>query len=267
MHFFHEKLAVEIGINDAVFLQNIYYLCKNNLLKEKIDKNLNISITMSRTNILEYQKYFSTSTIRNITKRLIKFNLIEVDQINKSVSNSLSYSLTPKGWSVMFFLEKPGERRKIEATVSTFDKEELFKFVKQVLKKTENVSCLPDLLSTSWDDMPKLTDIIIEYRNLIESDRNIEIMDLKNSKDFKKHFYEIENMISQNIILKNRIEKTFEDVKNYINRIIVPAIKKFGILKVLKVVKETVSGFLPTYSPVFNFYANLERLIIHENNY
>lgn len=267
MHFFHEKLAIEIGISDAIFLQNIYYLCKNNLLKEKIDKNLNISITMSRTNILEYQKYFSTSTIRNITKRLIKSNLIEVDQIHKSVSNSLSYSITPKGWAIMFFLEKSGERRKIESAISNFDREDLLKFVEQLLKISRNVSDISDLLSNSGEELPKLADIIIEYRNLIEDNKKIEKKESKNSEDLKKHFYEIENMISQNLVLKKRIEKTFENVKTYVSKIIAPAIEKFGILKVIEVVKETVSDFLPSYSPVFNFYANLERLIIHENNY
>ena len=260
MHFFHEKLAVEIGISDAVFLQNIYYLCKNNLLKEKIDKNLNISITMSRSNILEYQEYFSYATIRSITKKLINLNLIEVDQIHKSVSNSLSYSLTPKGWSIMFFLEKPGERKKIETASAKFNNPHLSIFTKEVLKMTKDVLDLTDLLSNSGEDLLKLADIIIEYRNLIERDRKIEKMESENTENFQQYFSEIEESISQNLVLKKRIEKTFEDVKNYMSAIIIPAIKKFGILKVVEAIKKTVSEFLPSYSPVSDFYANIYRL-------
>lgn len=262
MHFFHEKLATKIGINEAIFLQNIYYLCKNNLLKEKIDKNHNISITMSRTNILEYQEYFSYTTIRSITKKLIALNLIKVDQIHKSVSNSLSYSLTPKGWSVMFFLEKLGERKKIETASAKFNNTHLAIFTKDLLKRSEDVLNLTDLLSNSGEDLSKLADIIIEYRNLIERDRNIEKMSAENIENFQQYFSEIEESISQNLILKKRIEKTFEDVKNYMSEIIIPAIEKYGILKVVEAIKKTVSEFLPSYSPVFDFYANIYRLNI-----
>lgn len=260
MHFFHEKLAAKIGINESIFLQNIYYLCKNNLLKEKIDKNLNISITMSRSNILEYQEYFSYATIRSITKKLINLNLIEVDQIHKSVSNSLSYSLTPKGWSIMFFLEKPGERKKIETASAKFNNTHLSIFIKELLKTAKDVLNLTDLLSNSGEDLLKLADIIIEYRNLIERDRNIEKMESENIEKFQQYFSEIEESISQNLVLKKRIEKTFEDVKNYMSEIIIPAIKKYGILKVVEAIKKTVSEFLPSYSPVFDFYANIYRL-------
>ena len=262
MHFFHEKLATEIGVNEAIFLQNIYYLCKNNLLKEKIDTNLNISITMSRANILEYQKYFSYATIRTITKNLINLNLIEVNQLYKSTTNSLSYSLTTKGWTIMFSLEKIGERKKIELASTNFEFIPLLKFTEQLLKKAKGMFNLTDLLSNSQEDLLKLTDIIIEYRNLIENSKTIEIIDFKNSDKFQAYFYEIEDIISQNLILKKRIEKTFEDIKSYMDKIIIPAIEKFGLLKVLEVVKKTVSNFLPTHSPVFNFYANLDELTI-----
>lgn len=260
MHFFHEKLAAKIGVSEAIFLQNIYYLCKTNLLKEKLDKNLNISVTMSRANILEYQEYFSYTTIRNITKKLINLNLIEINQIYKSKTNSLSYSLTPKGWSIMFFLEKPGERKKIETTSAKLNNTHLSIFTKELLKTTKEVLDLTDLLSNSGEDLSKLTDIIIEYRNLIERDRNIEKMESQNIENYQQYFSEIEESISKNLILKKRIEKTFEDVKNYMSAIIVPAIEKFGILKVVEAIKKTVSEFLPSYSPVFYFYANIHTL-------
>lgn len=260
MHFFHEKLAAKIGINEAIFLQNIYYLCKTNLLKEKIDINLNISITMSRSNILEYQEYFSYATIRNITKKLIDLNLIEIDQIYKSVTNSLSYSLTLKGWAIIFSLEKKEERKKIEIASANFESTPLLKFTEQLLKTTKDVSDITDLLSNSWGDLLKLTDIIIEYRNLIEYNRNIEKIDFKDSENFQKYFYEIEDIISKNLVIKKRIEKTFEDIKSYMNKIIVPAMEKFGVVKVVEAIKKTVLEFLPSCSPVFSFYANIDKL-------
>lgn len=267
MHFFHEKLAIEIGINEAIFLQNLYYLCKKNLLKEKIDKNFNISVTMSRASILEYQEYFSYTTIRRITKNLINFNLIEVNQLHKSVTNSLSYSLTPKAWMIMFALEKTGERKKIDSASAKFNNVFLLNFTEQLLKKSKGVLNITDLLSNPQEDLLRLADIIIEYRNLIEHNITIEERESNDIENFQKYFYEIEENISQNLILKKRIEKTFENINNYMIHIIVPAIKKFGILKVIEAVKNTVSEFLPTHSPVFYFYANLEKLTIQQNNY
>ena len=82
-------------------------------------------------------------------------------------------------------------------------------------------------------------------------------MESENTENFQQYFSEIEESISQNLVLKKRIEKTFEDVKNYMSAIIIPAIKKFGILKVVEAIKKTVSEFLPSYSPVSNFYANI----------
>lgn len=242
MHFFHEKLATQIGINESIFLQNIYYLCKNNLLKEKIDINLNISVTMSRANILECQEYFSYATIRNITKKLLQLNLIEIDQIHKSVTNSL----TTKGWLIMFFLEKNSERKKIESASAKFEYIPLLKFTEQLLKETKGVL--------------NLTDIIIEYRNLIESNRNIENMAPINLEDSQIYLSEIEDILSKNLVLKNRIEKTFKSIQNYMDKIILPAITKFGGLKVIQAIKKTISEFLPSSSPVFNFYENVEKI-------
>lgn len=162
----------------------------------------------------------------------------------------------------MFFLEKPGERRKIETVSAKFNNTHLSIFTKELLKIAKDVLDLIDLLSNSGEDLLKLADIIIEYRNLIERDRNIEKMSAENIENFQQYFSEIEESISQNLILKKRIEKTFEDVKNYMSEIIIPAIEKFGILKVVEAVKKTVSEFLPSYSPVFDFYANIYRLNI-----
>lgn len=95
---------------------------------------------MSRSNILEYQEYFSYATIRGITEKLINLDLIEVNQIYKSVGNSLSYSLTPKGWSIIFLLEKSGERKKIETASAKFSNTHLSLFTKEVFNLTEDLS-------------------------------------------------------------------------------------------------------------------------------
>ncbi|UPO99035.1 hypothetical protein MKD34_13980 (plasmid) [Cetobacterium somerae] len=162
----------------------------------------------------------------------------------------------------MFFLEKLGERKKIETASDKFNNTHLSIFTKGLLKTAKDVLNLTDLLSNSGEDLSKLADIIIEYRNLIERDRNIEKMSAENIENFQQYFSEIEDSISQNLILKKRIEKTFEDVKNYMSEIIIPAIEKYGILKVVEAIKKTVSEFLPSYSPVFYFYANIYRLNI-----
>ncbi|MGL5595557.1 hypothetical protein [Cetobacterium sp.] len=162
----------------------------------------------------------------------------------------------------MFFLEKLGERKKIETASAKFNNIHLSIFTKDLLKRSEDVLNLTDLLSNSGEDLSKLANIIIEYRNLIERDRNIEKMSAENIENFQQYFSEIEESISQNLVLKKRIEKTFEDVKNYMSAIIVPAIEKYGILKVVEAIKKTISEFLPSYSPVSDFYANIYRLNI-----
>lgn len=158
------------------------------------------------------------------------------------------------------FFRKTRREKKIEIASSKLNNTHLSIFTKELLKTTKEVLDLTDLLSNSGEDLSKLTDIIIEYRNLIERDRNIEKMESQNIKNYQQYFSEIEESISQNSVLKKRIEKTFEDVKNYMSTIIVPAIEKFGILKVVEAIKKTVSEFLPSYSPVFYFYANIDEL-------
>ncbi|WP_432205642.1 hypothetical protein ACQ9ZF_12515 (plasmid) [Cetobacterium somerae] len=258
MHFFHENLAAEIGLHEAIFLQNIYYLCKQSLLKEKIKENSKISITMSRGKILEYQKYFCYTRIRRTTQKLVKLNLMEITQDNLN-TNSLSYALTLKGWITMFFLEKKSELKKIATVSAQFSNTHLSDFTNHLLIWTKDVSNLTDVLFKMTGVVFKRTDIYIENRNLIEINRKIEKMADENSENFLD---EIDSIILENSILKKRIEKSFENTKNYKNKIIVPAIEKYGISKVVKALKNTSEQFLPHSSPVGNFYSNLSELNI-----
>ncbi|MDX8337478.1 hypothetical protein [Candidatus Cetobacterium colombiensis] len=256
MHFFHDDLAKKIGVDEAIFLQNLYYLCKQNLLKEKIEENSKISITMSRTKILEYQGYFSYAAVRRISQRLIELNLLETTQDK----TSLSYSLTLNGWITMLFLDKESELKKIATASAKFSNTHLSNFINHLLILANDVSNLTEVLLKSTEVVSKSADIIyIENRNLIEQNRKIEKMDSENLKNFLD---EIHTIILENCILKKRIEKSFENIKNYQTQIIIPAIEKYGSLNVLKALKNTSEQFLPHSSPVGNFYSNLSELNI-----
>ena len=106
MHYFHEDLAKEIGINEAIFLQNVYYLSKKKLVKETINNTLDVWIIMSGTTIKKYQGYFTASQIKTFTKNLIESDLLKKEQRCLHGNNSLSYTLTDRGWIVMLYLEK-----------------------------------------------------------------------------------------------------------------------------------------------------------------
>ncbi|MDX8337456.1 hypothetical protein [Candidatus Cetobacterium colombiensis] len=258
IHFFHKNLAIEIGVDEAIFLQNIYYLCKSNLLNEKLDTNSKISATLSRKKILEYQSYFSYTAVRRITQKLINLNLMEVTQDSVS-TNSLSYVLTLKGWITMLFLEKNSELKKIEMASAKFSNTHLSYFINQLLISAKDVSNLADVLLKSTEVVSKSADIYINNINLIERNIKIEKIADENSENILD---EIDSIILKNSILKKRIEKSFENTKNYKNKIIVPAIEKYGISKVIKALRNTSEQFLPHSSPVGNFYLNLNKLII-----
>ncbi|MGL5191389.1 MAG: hypothetical protein ACRC7S_17240 [Cetobacterium sp.] len=269
MHFFNEKLAGQFGVYESLFLQNLYYILKQRLLSEKVDENLNPSITMSRTKILEHQEYFSDARIRRVRKNLLDLNIIETCQKHKRVSNSLTYSLTLKGWILMIALEKKSERKNIYKSLVNLTDPLLSKFIELLLIKAEVFAKLTEvrLISTELD--AKLADIIIEYRNLIEKDRKIEKTAIDKKIVFENEFSEtinpnfenkIEEIISGNSIFKKRVEKTFLDSQKFNEDVLLPMITKYGYLKVLKALKKTVEEFLPSNSPVANFYTNLTEL-------
>ncbi|MGL5935761.1 MAG: hypothetical protein ACRCZI_09070 [Cetobacterium sp.] len=265
-HFFNENLASTIGISESIFLQNLYFLLKGRLLAEKADQDLVISITMSRTKIREFQKYFTDATIRRITKNLLNLNIIETVQKNKRVSNSLTYSFTLKGWLLMMALEKRCDREVFKKSIVNFDNTLLLECTQHLLKTAEHLSKSTDVLSISTELDAKLTDIIIEYRNLIERNRNIEKIKgpLKNEAAFSAaHFYEenkISEIISENSIFKKKVEKSFNNHENFCDKVIFPAVEKYGSSKVLEALKKTAEGFLGINSPVAIFFMNLTEL-------
>ncbi|MCQ9627988.1 hypothetical protein HS141_13730 [Cetobacterium somerae] len=263
MHFFHEKLAAKIGLYESIFLQNIYYLAKVNLVKKRNENTLDIWICLSSSTIEKYQPYFTRSKIRTLTKNLIEMDLLKKCKRNSNGDNTFSYALTDRGWMLMLSLESKPNLKKFQSSLVQFDQHQWLNIINLWLNAAKPWLNSPDPWLILTKPMQDLANIIIEYRN-IENNRNIEKMDSENfekkADDYEDYFFEIENMISQNYILKKRIEKTFEDVNNYINLIINPAVRKFGALNVVEAFKKTVSDFLPSYSPVFFLYKNLDKL-------
>ncbi|MGL5744549.1 MAG: hypothetical protein ACRCXX_05300 [Cetobacterium sp.] len=267
MHFFNANLASTFGIEESIFLQNLYFLLKGRLLAENVDSNLIVSITMSRTRIREFQEYFSYAVIRRITKNLLDLNIIETVQKNKRVSNSLTYSFTLKGWILMMALEKKCDRKIFNKSIVNFNNTLLSECTEHLLKIAEDLSKLTDVLLISTELDAKLADIIIEYRNLIEKNRTIE--KIKGSVDSEVSFFDslnfdiqnqVEEIISENSIFKKRVEKSFSTAKNFYNKVVLPTIEKYGYSKVLEALKKCVEEFLPSNSPVANFYTNLTKL-------
>lgn len=254
MHFFHEKLAAKIGINEAIFLQNIYYLCKNSLLKDKPEKFLDIWISLSSSTIEKYQPYFTRSITRTLTKNLIEMNLLKKCQRNSKGDKTLSYSLTDRGWILMLSLENKANLTKFKTSLGEFDQPYWLNIINLWLNTislwSNSLEPWPILIKSEED----LANIIIEYRN-IENNRIIEKKD-NNKIDFEQ----INQLISENLVFKKSIEKNFMSIRNYFNTIIFPAMQKFGDLKVLKALKKTISESFGVFSPVFTLYANIDEL-------
>lgn len=269
-HFFNEKLASSFGLDESIFLQNLYFLLKARLLAEKVDENLVVSITMSRTRIREFQRYFTDANIRRITKNLLSLNIIETTQKNKRVSNSLTYSFTLKGWLLMMALEKRCDREIFKKSIVNFDNTLLLKCTEHLLKTAEHLSELTDVLLISTELDAKLTDIIIEYRNLIERNRKIEKIKgpQKNEAALSEKFsaldfYEknkISEIISTNSIFKRKVEKSFSNYENFCDKVIFPSVEKYGPSEVVEALKKTVGEFSNANSPVANFFMNLMEL-------
>lgn len=68
MHYFHEDLAKEIGINEAIFLQNVYYLSKKKLVKETINNTLDVWIIMSGTTIKNIKDILLHHRLKHLLK-------------------------------------------------------------------------------------------------------------------------------------------------------------------------------------------------------
>lgn len=266
MHFFNENLALKIGINESIFLQNIYYLSK----KRKIfDKNIDneLWLKMSSTKIQEFQPYFSRAEIRTLIKNLIKHDLLIKNQNNKKVTNTSSYALTYRGWILMLSLEKKIELKKIKENLVNLDDASWSYLFEHLLKDANELAKSTNPWFILTKDCTDLANIIIEYRNLIEKNKIIE--KIKENDDPEIDFFDslnfdienqVEEIISENSIFKKRVEKSFLTSKNFHDKVVLPTIEKYGYLKVLKALKKSVEEFLPNNSPVANFYTNLTKL-------
>lgn len=257
MHYFHEDLAREVGINEAIFLQNVYYLSKKKLIKETINNTLDVWVIMSGTTIKKYQGYFTASQIKTFTKNLIESDLLKKEQRCLHGNNSLSYTLTDRAWIIMLYLEKKCERKKFQNSLVEFNQCFWSNIFELWLKEVDYLSNSMDPWLILTKHKQELANIIIEYRTLIEQNRKIEKMPYEN---LENSIEEIETIISKNLVLKKRIEKTFKEVENYLNEIIIPAIEKYGGLKVVKAFEKMSEEFLPASSPVSNFYVNISEL-------
>lgn len=266
MHFFNANLAGKIGINESIFLQNIYYLSKKRVIFDK-DIDDELWLKMSSTKIQEFQPYFSRAEIRTLIKNLMKHDLLVKNQKIQRATNTSSYALTYRGWVLMLSLEKKNELKKIKENLVDLNDAPWSYLLQHLLKDANELvkSTNPWLILTK--DCTDLTNIIIEYRNLIEKNRTIE--KIKGEVDSEVSFFDslnfdiqnqVEEIISENSIFKKRVEKSFSTAKNFYNKVVLPTIEKYGYLKVLKALKKSVEEFLPSNSPVANFYTNLTKL-------
>lgn len=106
-HHFSVELATIYGLEEAVFLSNLFFWSGNNLLTNRNVEKGKVWIKLSRAKIQEYHPYFSTGIIRSITKKLKEHDLIETTR----GKNYLSYTLTSKGWLYCLELIEQDEKR------------------------------------------------------------------------------------------------------------------------------------------------------------
>lgn len=259
MHFFDERLATHLGVNEAIFMQNLYYLSKKELLAETLVLKKEIWINISNTKIQELQPYFTRSTIRTITSRLIKFKFLEKKQLNKKQTNTLSYSLTDKAWIIMFSLENKENRKNLKKSIQKLECLDWLNLASSWLKSANDWLKLTNHWSNLTKDWLELTNIIIDNRFLIDINRKNYF---ETTFENEKLDVEIDMIINKNKIFEKRITKTFSEVSNFKNNILYDAVQKYGVSDVLKALEKTSETFLQHNSPVALFFANLTELQI-----
>ncbi|MGL5356695.1 MAG: hypothetical protein ACRDAQ_09190 [Cetobacterium sp.] len=266
MHFFDEHLAEKIGINESIFLQNLYYLSKKNLIQEhKTFNEEDIWVTMSTSTIQNFQPYFTRSIIRTIIKKLEERDLIVKHQFEKRMTNTFSYTLTDRAWILMLTIDKKSDIKKLTASCAENSHAQWRNALSNWLNHSEQLAKIANLWLILAVDMQNLANIYIDNRNLIESNRNIEFSDLeKNEKkdssytgEFNEEIHEI--LVSNNDF-KRRVEKTFLGIDKFRDEIIIPSIERNGYLKSIEALKKAVERHLPHISPVANFRTYLMEL-------
>ncbi|MGL5989326.1 hypothetical protein [Cetobacterium sp.] len=249
MHFFDEKLAHEIGLSEAIFLQNLYYLAKTYILRDmKTDKD-DVWIKLSTATIQKFQSYFSRSMIRTLTKNLLEEELIKKVQMNKSTTNAFSYSLTNRGWILMMALDSKVEIKKLKSVAEEFSSSKTSKMVLGFLKSAEKLKSRENIFSILSENSETLENSV-ETKVVQKSIELIKTLEVEQSE-------EIAEIILESSTFKKRVERTFSAVENYKNLCLIPAIEKHGYSNVIIALKKTVQHFTAPFSPVANFYCNL----------
>lgn len=250
MHFFDEKLAHEIGLSEAIFLQNLYYLAKKYILSNMKSSKDDIWVKMSTSTIQKFQPYFTRSMIRTLTKNLLEGDLVKKVQLEKSTTNAFSYSLTGRGWILMMSLDdKTAEIKKIKTLAEEFNSSKISKSALEFLKSAE-------VLRKSEDPFSILSE---ELDSFTQSEKTLEEPTAV-AEYSEKVVDQIIEVISENKAFKKRIEKTFYEITNFKFQYIIPAIERHGSFNVLEAIKKTSREFLPHISPVASFYSNLMEL-------
>ena len=83
MHYFHEEIATQFGVGQAIIINHLLYWISNNLAKSK---NYHDGRTWTYNAVNEFSIYFpywSESQIRTILKSLLKQDVIIENNYNK----------------------------------------------------------------------------------------------------------------------------------------------------------------------------------------
>ncbi len=215
MHYFHENLAVAIGLSEAVFIQNLYYLLKRRLLEIGFDQNKNLWVKLSSTRLSEFQPYFTRSQLRTIVRNLLVLGVVQNEKKHLQYnSNTLSYTLTTKGWAYMIYLDSFENQEKLKEVIlkckhQSWSKQgELWLF----LAKTLAISDRPWLnLAKDWSN---LANIYIEDRYLIDNIENTKnILKLLDSSTFINKKYE-KNIDGDDKVSNSCNDKGSEDIES-----------------------------------------------------
>lgn len=115
-HSFSVELGTAYGVYEALFLMNLYFWLKMNLIKRQQIFDGKVWAEFPLRKVMERQPYFTESSLRTVIKNLKNNKMIIMAK--KQGRNILSYTLTDQGWSTMlkndFTKEKSNITRELE---------------------------------------------------------------------------------------------------------------------------------------------------------
>jgi hypothetical protein len=114
-YYFSEEIAIEVGVEEAIMLYNIYHWIKHNKIKENSTYNFHNGnywmFNTIKTFTLQYP-FWTESMIKRILKNLKNANYITTNMFNKfGYDKTTWYTVTKKGLDI---LERPNETAEIE---------------------------------------------------------------------------------------------------------------------------------------------------------